>query len=423
MRQCCRVLGLLATVVSASALAEPMWVRYGSTASQAYAFELGRQCVAITPAHGVPSLNDPAQPTVWLTDRLGQVHVAKVVATDRKRDLALLLIRPPAPDVRVSCGGFPAFNLTRLEEFQPDLTSAPATWFDLIASPAGGLDRFDVALLPGSVRVQSHEFTVTAKPRPDSDEPAARNGGVVSGWNRKHEAPEGRFGRLPVSGNSGAMLWVGWRDSGYFTDQRYDGHQLKYSLEKWGLAHIAGMLLRVGNGRAEVVDARAISDFVGQAVRPVDWSQLRIDAPGAVVSDRRRDRQTGVHFSIGNGVLEELSYEFDLGDDDAMFTAVEVLYDRSAITPSALAPIPDLPIDNSRSTEVLVSVSQYRPAASPAWRESRCSSYNWAPAPEAAAQLLAHRCTLTQPFMARGVRVTLRGVPGRWRLLRLVAER
>lgn len=400
-----------------------MWVRHGSTAAQAYAFELARQCVAITPAHGVPALNDAAQSTVRLTDRLGQAHVARVIAADQKRDLALLLIRPPAPGVQVSCGGFPAFNLTRVDEYQPGLTSTPATWFDLIASPAGGLDRFDVALLPGSVRVQSHEFTVTAKPRPDPAEPTARNGGVVSGWNRKHEAPDGRFGRLPVSGNSGAMLWVGWRDSGHFTDQRYDGQELKYSLEKWGLAHIAGMLLRVGNGRAEVVDARAISDFVGQAVRPVDWSKLRIDAPGAEVSDRRRDRQTGVHFSIGSGLLEELTYEFDLGDDDALLTAVEVVYDHGTIAPSALAPIPELPIEGSRSAEVLVSVSQYRPTAGQAWRESRCSAYDWAPAPGPAAQLHAHRCTLAQPFMARGVRVTLRGVPGRWRLLRLVAER
>jgi len=390
-----------------------MWVKNGLKSGQAYAFSVDRRCLAVTPAHVV----EPAAASIRLTNLKGNAYFASILASDTVRDIALLqLATVGAADGHCQFAG-DAIHIGRLEELESSISGQPGAWFDLIASPAGGLDRFDVALPATLPFVTAKEFMVTAKSHPDFQAPRAKAGGVVSSWNRRRENPKGRFGRLPIQGNSGAMLWVGDRQSGHFTDGRYDGDKLAWERPQ---GYLAGMLLRVSGDRAHLLSITAISDFIGQTLRPIEVSKLTLLAPGAQVSDGRRGQFVGLTFQFGAGVLTDLSYEFDLGDEDLEFKGLEVVYDSSADPDHRHDPLSGFREDPHRSLDVMVNVSQFRPAAGRDWRSINCQSYKWEQSGrDGGDDHIKLNCALAQAVVARGVRVTLRGLPGRWRGLRL----
>lgn len=394
---------LLVSLLVSGAGAEPMWVKNGLKFGQAEAINLGSgQCVAVTPAHVVL----PAADRIRLTNVRGDAFIASLLATDSTKDVALLRVDVANSEV---CGWFTAVSLGRFDEYQPGIIS-PGAWFDLVASPAGGLDRFDVALPKRLPAVTDTEFSVTEKQAPDSDDPG------ISSWSRTSEAPEGRFKRMPIQGNSGAILWVGGRESNHLTDNRYDG--VKLQPDPKGMA--AGMLLRVVREQAVLLSTPAIIEFIGQTLRPVEASRLWVDPAGAVISDRGRGQDMGAVRRLGPTLLVDLSFEFDLGDEDVEFHGLTVRRDTDDDPIHRFDPRPQFRIDRNEPLDVLIFVSQFRPKDGGDWRESGCKDYKWEhQLNSVGAKEAVMNCDLSHPVVARGIRITLRGVPGRWRSLQL----
>jgi len=180
------------------------------------------------------------------------------------------------------------------------------------------------------------------------------------------------------------------------------------------------MLLRVADGSASVLAATAISDFIAQALRPVEPASLAIVAQGAVLSDRRRGERAGLLFDLGSGLLTDITYEFDLGDEDAVFAGLDVIYEGGGVSDNRFAPIPEFPIEGDVVPTVLVQTSQFRPTAGRDWQQGYCNEAKWqATRIKGGIEPAKLNCVLSRSVIARGIRITLRGVPGRWRELRL----
>jgi len=401
----------LALMLASAAWAQPMWVKNGTTSGQGQAFGLEQQCVAVTPAHVVRGAAD----RVRLTDVKGDALVATVLAKDETTDIALLIVGEASD--RLECKWPGMVSIARLGEYEPGWVSMPGAWFDLIASPAGGFDRFDMTLPKQPPPVAATEFTVSIKTGPDPDLPTDVQGRTASGWDRRSDVLPGRFNRMPMKGNSGAMLWIGSRDSGHFTDGRYDGDKARTD----AIGYVAGMLLRVAADRAYVLTVPTIAEFIAQTLRPMDASKLVIDSAGATITDRGRGPMIGVYRRMGYELLTDVSTEFDLGDEDTEFKGVTLLYDVRADPDHRYDPHPRFRIDPSRSLDMLImGVSQFRPEEGREWRSVTCKDFKWEPVSKTATpEQIRLNCELTRPVVARGIRITLRGVPGRWRGLKL----
>lgn len=404
---------LLALSFVSASLAQPMWVKNGETFGQGHAFELGQRCVAVTPAHVVRGAAD----RVRLIDVNGDVLYAAVLEKDETNDVALLIVDDASDHMKCRRAP-PTFSIARLAEFEPRWTSMPGAWFDLIASAAGGFDRFDMALPKHPPSVAASEFTVSIKTGPDPDVPRNVEGQTGSGWDRRSDAHPGRFNRMPMRGNSGAMLWIGTRDTGHYTEGRYEGDG---KVRARANGYVAGMLLRLKNNEAYLVAVPTITNFIAQTLRPMDASKLVIDSAGTTITDRGRGSEIGYSRSMGNDLLTDLSTEFDVGDEDTEFLGVSLLYDVSEDSNHRYDPHPRFRASLHNSQDPLIMyVSQFRPQEGRDWRPVTCKGFKWEPVSKTSMpEHVRLNCELTQPVVARGIRITLRGVPGRWRGLKV----
>jgi len=403
------LVAMLPVLMASASWAQPMWLKNGAKSGQAYAIDLHEGCVAVTAAH----LLKPAADRIRLTNEAGDAFFPTVLAQDDAKGIAVLYLGKP--DGRSQCKSPGLISIGRLGEYEPDVVGLPGVWFDMIAGPTGGLDRFDVALpkkLPGPAAT---EFIVTAKAAPEPNPPTDKEGRPHSG--SRNEAPAGRFKRLPTQDNSGAALWMGNRLSGHFTFGRYDGDRL---VADWSTSLMAGMLLRVTGERAYVMTTPAIIDFIGQALRPIDPAKLVIDPSGATISDQGRGQFIGVTRSWGSSMLTDYSVEFDLGDEGAEFNGFTVVQDVMADPDHRYDPHPSFRFPSHSSGAILINVSQSRPREGRDWRSVNCKGEKWEPTTRfSAVEQVRMNCELDRPAVARGVRITLRGVPGRWREIKL----
>jgi hypothetical protein len=380
--------GLFAALLGCAATAAvpgPVRITHGNESGQGHVFTLGTSCYAYTAGH---VLRAGASASVAMVDVAGYRAEGKVIAVDAKLDLGLIEVQGEATRNGKFCTSAASTPMFRVDAGLEQLRgAAPGVWLDRVSSPAGGLDRFELALRRGGQD-------------PDHLE-------LVPG-DSKHEA---RRDRTPQKGDSGATVFISDRHTAR-TRYSADGEPAARAAGK-----VLGVLSSVEGNVARVVRSDRVHEFVFNALQPVGWSGIRVEPPSAVVVARQRDgfrEPRYVDLPLHATVLDHIAFELDLGDQDTLVEAVSI----------GLAPSTRAAAARARAHSVRVFTSQFRPGDGAKWVSERCAAdagQPRRPADRAAASAVA--CTLKAARVARGLRVEILGDPTTVRRIAIRAGR
>lgn len=347
----------------------------GGSAGQGYTFMLGQDCFAYTAGHVLGSVGA----AVVLTDREAFQATGRAVAIDKRLDLGLVQINDPGKRAQKLCSRGRSPTLIVADGLLARArTSGPNAWMDMVSTAAGGLDRFELDLRPDGIGDERLLLSPTAgtKARVDA--------------------------RMPQRGDSGASVWGSESDT---ERSRYD---------KEGNANIrqVGMLLGVHvgvhGGKSVVIRSDVLHEFIFQSIQPVRWDSVAIEPSTVKVSKFRRGvmpTETREHvMALSDQILDRVTWELDLGEDDMNVTGVTVHTKASG---------PGL-TSYGRTPSVKVSTSQYRPGEQTRsrWERGDCdlaSSRGLRQRPQSGDAI---ECTLRSRRNARGLRVEFIGNPG-----------
>jgi hypothetical protein len=391
-----------------------MWLQRGDVVAQAIGLTVGPRCVALTAGHAVKRVGE----TVRLTTLDGLVFGAEVIGLDTQLDAALLLLDESARSDNGGCRSVRAVDLQLLAEYERDQIGQPALWVELAASRLGGLDRFDIAL----TRTATHEaaFDFTAKHAPDPL-PVSTDGRIHSQWSseRRFEslAHPRSFGRMPQMGHSGAGLWLGSRDSGHWTHDRYqDGLPLQRTV-----GQLAGMFIRRSDSFGHAVTARALQGFVARVVRPTEPGKLTVDVPPGIAATYRPGMSKRPFLDFYS-IPYEGAFEFDMGDEALEFSAVELEFEADDANVRRASPLAAFAVQKAFA-DIRVEVSTKAASEAGPTRQLGCRALDEVAPSVRREGLVRMRCELSQVTIPAAITVSLRGLPGTWRTLRLELKR
>jgi hypothetical protein len=369
-----------------SAAAEPVWVAVGRSAGQGQTFVLDRQCYAYTAGHVLRS----AGTEVMLTDREGFQARGRAVAVDERLDLGLIKVTDTDGRASKLCKrGAP--TMVHLDDaLQRFRTSSPDVWLDMVSTPAGGLSRFELDLVPGGVG-DERVALATAPQRGSAGE-----------------------GLSTQSGDSGASIWMTERDTErarYTKDGEANARAATSAL-------LLGVHLGVKDGKAVAVRSDRLHTFIYQTLQPMQWERISVEPSSVKVSDRQRGPFVAAKrdhvLQTSDLQLDRVSFELDLGDRDNRVVGVRA--EMGDATPGLTSA--------GREPLLRVSTSQYRPGeeAGARWDKEACAR-SAARRPAARARNpLAVECAFASARNARGLRVEFSGNPSALRRLLVIVE-
>jgi hypothetical protein len=234
---------------------------------------------------------DRATSDLKLVDDEGHLARARVLHIDKKLDLALVYFLDA--DNR-TCDSGPLPNAFHDWQSPPvRVSDRPVTdfWLERVASEIGGVDRYELSWKTSSA---VHSFFE------ESGLPLAKGGG-----------------RFVEKGHSGAPV-MGSTASFSRLRPRYDtqGQPIPRPVRNAGNP-LVGIQTSIVDGRAAVVRGELVTEFIGQALAPVDWHRVALKARGAKVV-RRHYGPSRWDFPTTLPPLSSLSNSFSLGLDWGM---------------------------------------------------------------------------------------------------------
>jgi len=351
-----------------TALGGSVWVMQGNAQGQGFAFTLGGKCYAYTAGHVLDVNSD--SPAV-LVDQNAYRAEGRVFKVDARLDVGLIEVPQGATLHRRLCQSAASTPMERIN-WPDEKTPVPDVWLDRVASPAGGLDRFELTLSPHDAGADFVDVMATAA---------------------RHQA---NGNRLPRKGDSGASVWMcdGCTEAHRYTRDGFPNERLR--------GRLLGMLTSVKGDSARVVRAERLHEFIVNAVQPVVWESIVFEPGHAKVTVRRRGAFPAPNaedrLPISDSMLDRLAFEIDLGDADTVLEGVTV---DLAWTPSANR--------GTTRSRLRVQTSQYRPGADAKWTNAPCAREPQNPLPMRGPQAASRTCRLPSTRVVRGVRIVFTG--------------
>jgi hypothetical protein len=363
----------LAACGAATAVASPVRITHGNESGQGQVFALGADsCYAFTAGHVLRAV------PVVMVDADGYRAEGAVLAVDDKLDVGLVQVRGAATRNAKFCN-LVSTPMMRVEAALEQMRGKPlGAWLDRISSPAGGLDRFELALRRGSSAGVRKDHLVEMVPGDST-----------------HEA---RRDRRPQKGDSGATVWISDRPAA-----------MRYSKDGAPVPRAVGRILGISSSVegdvARVVRSDRLHEFIFNTLQPVDWRGVRVEPASAVVVAHQRStfrEPNYVDLPLHPMMLDHIAFELDLGNQDTLVEAVSI--SLAAASSSKVRP-------RHGQHQIVVSSSQFRPQDGAKWVREIC-----APTP---GQLrrpgdrppAGVTCTLKAARVARGLRVEIVGDP------------
>ncbi len=355
----------MALVATAVAADDSVWVSAGGADGQGQILVLRGQCYAVTAAHVVAREREG----VSVISLDGYRATARVLARMDELDLALLQVDEARGTSSRVCNRRRVPAVLPTASLPAQVTRASGIWIDRVSSPAGGLERIELALTaiePGGRQLRLEAASVPSL---------------------------GIEGRLPRAGDSGAAIWLAPRSN---PRSRYaaDGQPLRQVLDSRVLL---GLYTGGGDREAVAVPAERVRDFVLQALVPVATGGLQVEPAGArlvTLLRGRFPRKTDTTLEIDDSAVETVSLEFDLGDEDTVVTGI-------AVQGSAALPSPPGP------PALRVTSSMFRPGPEARWTDERCDRRQ--PPSRGVVTAWRSECALATPRVTRGIRVEVTG--------------
>lgn len=371
---------ILFQFVLVSAHASAVFVQSGELNGQGYRFFLQNKCLVITAAHVIKIKGAET----FVIDADGRFKNAEVVSVDEVLDLALLNIPTSgnSSKSKFECGVFQG-SYDTARKFN-NKSIGRAIWLDRIATTAGGFDR----VVLGKV------------------EQTDQNRLKVYNYNND---------MLLNKGDSGSAVWFEEDSLKLMQSWLFNKNGQPNTRRTFG--YLVGILIGIKDNTSILTPAEEVRTFILNALSPVDFDTVELNFGDGVVYKQKRGRDNVQYNNfLHQDHLDRLTFEIDLGNTDTRVSGVEIRY-SNLLKPNAREIRGRLVAD--------IALSSYRPGSAQAqYDKAECKEINYRlPTYNQMIRIGNEhvlQCTIENPRIARGLRITTTLAPNYLNSLSLI---